>query len=199
MIRMIAIGCLAALAACSFVVPAKSRPQNTPGREKYEVMAENLENDLRTLESVQRNIQEQLAKRGAEVRMIEGDVLPMFSGAPSATRETVLEVCHTLGGVVGIEVWTWAEGASVGPQHPSVQKVKLAPGTCVFASGALVEARASGFTSVESRLATEWLTQRIAALETEPQSPARDELLKEFKSRTKNPPTSKVSFSLVTP
>lgn len=192
MIRYIALSALAVLAACSFVVPAKAPEQNEPDVAKYDGWVQ----DLRKRESLHRNLEAERAKGGTEVKLNDGDVLPLFAGAASSAGETVLQVCHGAGGVVGIEVWTWTEGTSVGPQHASVQKVKIEPGACVFASGALVEARASGFSSEEARAATEWMTARIAQLEAEPQSPPRDQLLEDFRARTKQPPSSMVSFRL---
>jgi hypothetical protein len=192
MIRRIALPALAILAACSFGVPAQAPEQSEPDAARYEGWVQ----DLRKRESLQRNLEAERVKAGTQIKLTDGDVLPLFSGAPSATRETVLQVCHAAGGVVGIEVWTWAEGAGAGPQHQSVQKVTLAPGTCVFASGALVEARASGFSGEDARIASQWMKERIASLEAEPQSPTRDEKLEYFRSRTKLPPASTVSFEI---
>lgn len=153
---------------------------------------------------------------GAHVKLFIG-------GSESIDRETpkpdwpTFRVCRTDASPLPVTLLTGPLNR-VGPRHPEVRHLSIAPGGCHFISGPIIEAvgappdlsivllsntGGSADADAAADRAQAWFTARIAALEAEPASPAGDLLLEEFRRRASalgnQPPAATLAVKLVTP
>jgi hypothetical protein len=96
--------------------------------------------------------------------------------AEAASKQPLFKVCSAGDSSMPVTLVMSPDKVAFGDHHPSVRRETLAPGQCLFASAADIEARpppGAGAAAV-------WLNERISALQAELPSEQRDEKLRFF-------------------